>query len=102
MLPTAAEISPLLQFKLKDSSFYVLPTIVLGSLLYGAGLVFYRLYLHPLHKIPGPKIAAATYWYEFYQDVILDGHYFKEYAQLHARYGGSHVCLCRFTSKAAI
>ncbi|KAL8794607.1 MAG: hypothetical protein Q9195_002803 [Heterodermia aff. obscurata] len=84
---SAAEMSPLLQFKFKDSGSYVLPTIVLGSLLYAASLVFYRLYLHPLHKIPGPKIAAATYWYEFYQDVILDGNYLKDYPKLHAEYG---------------
>ena len=92
MLSTV-EISPLFQFKLKDSGSYILPAIVLGSLLYGAGLVFYRLYLHPLHKIPGPKIAAATYWFEFYQDVILDGHYLEDYPKLHAKYGGSRFFL---------
>ncbi|KAI1047244.1 hypothetical protein LB505_013304 [Fusarium chuoi] len=27
--------------------------------------------LHPLSKIPGPKLAAATYLPEFYYDVIL-------------------------------
>ena len=96
-----AEISPLLQFKLKDSVPYALPIIVLGSLLYGVGLVLYRLYLHPLHKIPGPKIAAATHWYEVYQDIILEGNYVKEYPRLHAEYGRSHVCLRTNTSKTA-
>ena len=97
MLSTA-DISPLLQFKLKGSGPYLLPTIVLGSLLYGAGLAFYRLYLHPLRKIPGPKIAAATYWYEFYQDVILDGNYVKDYPKLHAKYGEPQVSLCTYTN----
>jgi hypothetical protein len=50
-------------------------------------LVFYRLFLHPLRDVPGPKVAAATSWYEFYQDVILDGHYIKDYPRLHEQYG---------------
>ncbi|OAQ69781.1 calcineurin-dependent [Pochonia chlamydosporia 170] len=50
-------------------------------------LVFYRLFLHPLRDVPGPKVAAATSWYEFYQDVVLDGHYIKDYPRLHEQYG---------------
>ncbi|KAK2484730.1 hypothetical protein H9L39_02710 [Fusarium oxysporum f. sp. albedinis] len=38
-------------------------------------------------NVPGPKVAAATSWYEFYQDVILDGHYIKDYPRLHKKYG---------------
>jgi hypothetical protein len=58
-----------------------------GFMAYWFCLVFYRLFLHPLRNVPGPKVAAATSWYEFYQDVILDGHYLKEYPRLHAQYG---------------
>ncbi|KAG9253288.1 calcineurin-dependent [Emericellopsis atlantica] len=58
-----------------------------GFTVYSLCLVFYRLYLHPLRNVPGPKLAAATSWYEFYEDVILDGHYLKEYPRLHAQYG---------------
>lgn len=50
-------------------------------------LVFYRLFLHPIRNVPGPKVAAATSWYEFYQEVILDGHYIKDYPRLHEKYG---------------
>lgn len=96
MLPTI-DVDPLLQIKLSESRIHILPTIILGLLLYGIGLVLYRLYLHPLCKIPGPKLAAATYWYEFYQDVILDGNYIKDCPKLHAKYGESHTCI--FTSK---
>lgn len=57
--------------------------------LYSFVLVTYRLFFHPLRKIPGPWLAAGTTWYEFYQDVILGGHYVKEYPKIHAKYGQS-------------
>ncbi len=53
-------------------------------LVYGA---FYRLYLSPLAKFPGPKLAALTLWYEFYHDVIKGGKYTWEIAKMHERYG---------------
>lgn len=38
--------------------------------IYQVGLIVYRLYLSPIAKYPGPKLAAASFWYEFYFDVI--------------------------------
>lgn len=43
--------------------------------------------LHPLSRIPGPKLAAATYWPEFYHDVIRFGCYTKEIGKMHEKYG---------------
>ncbi|KAI0179038.1 cytochrome P450 [Hypoxylon sp. FL1284] len=43
--------------------------------------------LSPLAGIPGPKIAALTFWYEIYYDVWLGGQYFKKVADLHKKYG---------------
>ncbi|KAF6814335.1 elymoclavine monooxygenase [Colletotrichum plurivorum] len=60
--------------------------LILGTVLCAVGLVVYRLVFHPLRKIPGPWYAAATFWYEFYQDVILEGNYVKHYPTLHAKY----------------
>lgn len=57
---------------------------------YSIQLVVGRLYFHPLSKIPGPFLARTTYWYEFYQDVILGGMYCKNYAALHEKYGKEH------------
>jgi hypothetical protein len=45
--------------------------------------------LHPLSGIPGPKLAAATYWPEFYHDVIRFGCYSKEIRKMHNTYGMS-------------
>ncbi|KAL3427154.1 cytochrome p450 [Phlyctema vagabunda] len=71
-------------------AFIDLPIIIFGcsaSLLYFVGLVFYRLYLSPLSKFPGPKLAAATLWYEFYYDVILQGQYTFKIKEYHEKYG---------------
>ncbi|CAK1363042.1 Trichodiene oxygenase [Cercospora beticola] len=53
--------------------------IVLGSI--------YRLYIHPLSQIPGPKLAALTWWYEVYYDVIQPGQYNFKIQKLHKKYG---------------
>lgn len=52
-------------------------------------LAIYRLYLHPLARFPGPKIAAITRWYEAYYDVVLDGQYTFKIAELHRQYGNA-------------
>lgn len=47
----------------------------------------YMVYFGPLSKFPGPKLAAATLWYEFYYDVILQGRYTFKIKELHKKYG---------------
>lgn len=44
---------------------------------------------HPLSHVPGPKLAAATYLYEFYYDVILFGQFSKQIRTIHEKYGKS-------------
>ena len=47
----------------------------------------YYLYLSPLARIPGPKIAALTKWYEIYYDLV-DGPRFPWIVEeLHQKYG---------------
>lgn len=47
----------------------------------------YNLYLHPLSKFPGSKLAALGGLYEFYYDVIKDGLYLWEIERMHREYG---------------
>ncbi|GAQ43860.1 cytochrome P450 [Aspergillus niger] len=61
--------------------------LLIGILIYACSVITIRLYFHPLSKFPGPRIAAATSWYEFYKDVILSGQYSKSFPSLHAKYG---------------
>ncbi|KAL8679521.1 MAG: hypothetical protein Q9186_004203 [Xanthomendoza sp. 1 TL-2023] len=43
--------------------------------------------MSPVVSIPGPKLAAFSFWYEFYYDVILQGRYTWKIAELHEKYG---------------
>ena len=67
-------------------------TVIAGLLaLYCFSGVIYRLQFHPLANIPGPKLAAATLWYEFFYDCILFGQYTFKIGELHEKYGISVV-----------
>jgi hypothetical protein len=60
---------------------------VSAFLAYKVLIVVYRLTLHPLAKIPGPKLAAATSLYEVYFDVVKGGMWLFEIERLHKIYG---------------
>lgn len=50
-------------------------------------LIIRRLYLSPIAHIPGPRLAALTWAYEFYYDVILGGQYTFKILDLHKQHG---------------
>ncbi|KAK5991438.1 Cytochrome P450 monooxygenase sdnE [Cladobotryum mycophilum] len=56
-------------------------------LAYAVGLVVYRLFFSPLSSIPGPKLAAATYAFEYYYDIVGKGRYTWKIHELHQQYG---------------
>ncbi|RBR24491.1 uncharacterized protein FIESC28_02687 [Fusarium coffeatum] len=58
-----------------------------SSIIYFLATCSYNLYLHPLRKIPGPKLAAIGPYLEFYHEVIRDGQYLWEIAKMHEKYG---------------
>jgi hypothetical protein len=61
--------------------------LIFCILLYATGLTIYRLFLSPLAAFPGPKLAAATAWYEFYWNVLKQGQFTFHLQDLHDRYG---------------
>jgi hypothetical protein len=62
-------------------------SIAVTVVVYCLTLAFYRLYLHPLAKFPGPKLAAITRYYEAYYDIVQNGQYTFRIAEMHKKYG---------------
>lgn len=64
---------------------FLLPFVWLA--LHGAGLAVYRLFLSPLAKFPGPKLAALTRKYESYYEAVQNYEYLWKIKKLHQQYG---------------
>ena len=62
-----------------------------GFAAYGVLLAVYRLFFHPLRAFPGPKLSAATSWYEFYYEIIQPGSWLWEIQRLHEVYGKNRL-----------
>lgn len=77
-----------MSFEVDDITlFRFLATLVVSIITYATGLAIARAYISPLSKFPGPKLAAITYFYEFYYDWWLSGQYIFEIERLHKKYG---------------
>jgi cytochrome P450 len=65
--------------------------IILGclaaALFYIVSTTIYNLYFSPISHIPGPKLAAATWWYEYYFDIVTYGKYIFKIMEMHKQYG---------------
>ncbi|KAF7950152.1 hypothetical protein EAE96_007447 [Botrytis aclada] len=64
-----------------------LQNITAAIVVYFGSLAFNRLFLHPLAKFPGPKIAAITRYYEAYYDIFENGQYTFKIVEMHKKYG---------------
>lgn len=65
----------------------IIATTVVLTLLLTVAEATRRLYFHPLAHIPGPRLAALTWWYEFYFDIIQQSRYVFKIQELHKQYG---------------
>jgi hypothetical protein len=72
---------------LSIQSFSLLQVAVIIGISYCVVLVVRRLYFSPISRFPGPSLAAATFWYQFYYDVVLGGQYVWKIRELHEKYG---------------
>lgn len=52
-----------------------------------SAVVAYHMYLSPLAKFPGPRLAAMTGWYETYFECFKRGRYWVEIEKMHEQYG---------------
>jgi len=58
-------------FKLRTmNAWEIVGSVTALLVVYNIMLIIYRLYLSPLAKFPGPKISAATPWYENFIDLL--------------------------------
>ena len=73
---------------LSSSFFEVASALVATLALYLLAKAAYRVYYHPLHSFPGPRMASISRLYEFYFDVIQGGMYMQKIEKLHQEYGG--------------
>lgn len=71
--------------------YWLTGLVALGVGLAAAG--YYRIYLHPLAKFPGPKLATLSHWYEAYYDVLKKGQYIFEIERMHQKYGKQNISL---------
>lgn len=70
-------------------AYLPIPSLIFthGFVLYCIHLGLYRLFFHPLTRFPWPKLAATSYWFEYYYDVSLQGRYLRKIKELHQIYG---------------
>lgn len=67
---------------------FILLAAILG-LTYTLSLIIYRLFLSPLAKFPGPRLAAVTGWVETYYQLVHGegGQFIFVYREWHRKYG---------------
>jgi hypothetical protein len=58
-----------------------------GAVIYTFALLIYRLYFSPIAAFPGPFLAKATHWYEFYHNFERTGMYYEQIRKMHDKYG---------------
>lgn len=71
----------------KDQLLWMTTSAVVALFICAIGRAIHRLYLGPLAKFPGPKLAALTRSYEIYFDGVQKGKFIFEIERMHQQYG---------------
>lgn len=66
---------------------HAVPVLCISASFYVIVGAIYRLIYSPIARYPGPRLAALTFWYEFYYDVVCKGRYTWKIQELHQTYG---------------
>jgi hypothetical protein len=61
--------------------------LFLGLVTWLSGVIGYRVFFHPLAKVPGPVVASLTYLYIFYFNIGKTSRLYVHIEKLHERYG---------------
>ncbi|KAI9694165.1 MAG: hypothetical protein M1822_003436 [Bathelium mastoideum] len=61
-------------------------TVLLAWMIWTISRFIYRIFFHPLRHVPGPKLAALTFWYETYYEVVKPARYTWKIGELHGQY----------------
>lgn len=85
MLSSSSSSNQHVEMGLSNLSAVYIPALLI--LAYNIYIIVFRLYLSPIASIPGPKIAALTWWYEYYHDVVRYGRYIWKIQEFHEQYG---------------
>lgn len=83
MLGTPFLVLPLVSF----FNIKLLGCVLVPIALYCIYGIIYRLYFSPASSFPGPRLAALTFAYEFYYDIVNNGQYIWKIQRLHEKYG---------------
>lgn len=66
---------------------HALHLVCVSACIYTIVGAVYRIFYSPIAQYPGPRLAALTFWYEFYYDVVCKGRYSWKIQELHQIYG---------------
>ncbi len=65
----------------------ILLALIVAALTWSCCSAFYNVYFHPLARFPGPKLAAASKYWLFYQEFVKGVSLSDVRDELHAQYG---------------
>ena len=69
------------------SPLHVSLVVIAAFVAWSFSLAFYNVYLHPLAHFPGPRLAAASKYWLFYQEFIRGNSLSDIRDDLHTQYG---------------